>query len=66
MPHQRLLNEATHLGAEKILQLLPADIRPGLEQSVHQAVSEAVIHYAEGIETLTRQLHHLHRERNRA
>lgn len=65
MVHQRLLHEAAHLGAEKILRRLPADLRSALEQSVHQAIHEAVFHYAEGMETLSRQLHPLRQEKSR-
>jgi hypothetical protein len=65
MPHQRLLHEATQLGAARILQHLPADIRQAMEQPVHQAIHEAVFHYAEGFETLARQLRPLQKERSR-
>jgi len=65
MPYQRLLNEATHLGADKILQQLPADLRPTMEQGVHQAIREAVYHYAEGLDTISRQLNPLQRQRSR-
>ena len=65
MIYQRLLHEATHLGAEKILDRLPADLQPVLEQAVHQAVREAVLHYAEGMETLSRQLHPIQHARSR-
>jgi hypothetical protein len=65
MLHQRLLNEATYLGADKILQQLPADLRPTLEQSIHQAVHEAVLHYVEGMQIMSRQLYPLRRDRSR-
>jgi|GEM_PF-4710678 len=66
MLHHRLLNEATHLGAEEVLRRLPAELRPTLEQPVHQAIREAVFHYAEGMETLSRQIHPLQHDRSRA
>jgi len=65
MLHQPLLNEAIHLGADKILHRLPADLRPSLEESVHEAIREAVFHYAEGMDTISRQLRPLQRERSR-
>jgi hypothetical protein len=57
MLHQRLLNESAHLGTEEILRQLPADQRPALEQSIHQAVRQAVLDYAHGLATLSRQLY---------
>jgi len=65
MLHQRLLNEAAQLGADNILQQLPADLRPTLEESVHQAVREAVSHYAAGLDTISRQMNPLQRQRSR-
>jgi hypothetical protein len=65
MIYQRLLHESTQLGAEKILGKLPADLQPALEQSVHQAVREAVVHYAEGMDTLSRQLNPIQHARSR-
>jgi len=65
MLHRRLLNEATQLGADKILQRLPADLRPALEESVHNAVREAVSYYAAGMDTISRQMNPLQRQRSR-
>jgi hypothetical protein len=57
--HQRLLNEATLQGTEEILRHMPASYAPELEQAIHRAVRQAVLHYAEGMDTLHRQLHPL-------
>jgi hypothetical protein len=54
--HQRLLNEATLLGTEGLLQQLPVEYSQALEQAIHQQVRQAVLHYASGLDTLARQL----------
>ena len=54
--HQRLLNEATRHGTEEILQQMPAEHSPELEQAIRQGVRQAVLYYAEGLDTLSRQL----------
>ena len=59
MLHQRLLNEATQLGTQEILQQLPAEHTDELELALRQAVRRAVLHYALGLDTLSRQLHPL-------
>jgi hypothetical protein len=59
MPHQRLLNEATQLGTEEILQQLPTEHSDALEFAIRQAVRRAVLHYALGLDTLSQQLHPL-------
>ena len=65
MHHERLLNEAAEAGAEWLLQRLPADQRPTFEPLIYQAVRQGVLHYAEGLTTLSRQLHPLDRARSR-
>ena len=57
--HQRLLNEATLQGTEEVLRQMPAPCSPELEQAIRRAVRQAVLHYAEGMDTLHRQLHPL-------
>jgi hypothetical protein len=61
--HQRLLNEATRLGTEEILQQLPATHSPDLEQVIRQGIRQAVLHYAEGLDSLSRPLHPLSQRR---
>ncbi len=56
-PHRRLINEAAMRGADVILELLPVEYSRELELAIQQAVREAVLHYAEGMDTLDRQLH---------
>ncbi len=56
MHHERLLNQAAMLGTEAILQQLPAEHSPELEQAIRQSVRQAVLYYAEGLEALDRQL----------
>jgi hypothetical protein len=53
--HQRLLSEATLLGAEEVLRLLPSPSSPALEQAIHWAVRQSLLHYAEGLDTLERR-----------
>jgi hypothetical protein len=57
--HQRLLSEATLQGTEEILRHMPVPYTLELEQVVHRAVRQAVLYYAEGMDTLSRQLHPL-------
>jgi hypothetical protein len=54
--HQRLLNEATLHGTREILRLMPAEHSPELEQAIRQGVRQAVLYYAQALDTLTRQL----------
>ena len=54
--HQRLLNEATLLGVEEVQRLMPVENSPELEQAIREGVRQAVLHYAEGLDTLSRQL----------
>jgi hypothetical protein len=64
--HQRLLNQATMLGTAAILQQLPAEHSPELEQAIRESVRQAVLYYAAGLETLDRQLHPLTHGKARA
>jgi hypothetical protein len=64
--HQRLLNEATLHGTEMILGRMPAEDSPELEHAVRQGVRQALLYYAEGMDTLSRQLHPLQHGRVRA
>jgi hypothetical protein len=54
--HQRLLNEAVLQGSEEIVRRLPSPCPPELEEAVRRAVRGAVLHYADGLDTLDRQL----------
>jgi hypothetical protein len=54
--HQRLLNEATQLGTEEVQRRMPVEHSPELEQAIRQGVRQALLHYAEGLDTLSRQL----------
>ncbi|HTU22718.1 MAG TPA: hypothetical protein VMG10_32055 [Gemmataceae bacterium] len=53
--HKRLVNEATLHGTEVILRLMPAEYSPELEQAIRQGVRQAVLYYAGGMNTLSRQ-----------
>ena len=64
--HPRLLNEATMLGTAAVLQQLPAEYSPAVEEAVRQGVRQAVRHYARGLDTLARQLHTLDNAKGRA
>ena len=66
MHHERLLNQATMLGTEAILQQLPAEHSRELERAIRQGVRQAVLYYAEGVDTLDRQLHPLTHGRARS
>ncbi len=61
--HQRLLNEATLLATEEILGQIPAEYSPALEQAIFQAVRQGILHYAHGLDTLSRQLRPLDQSR---
>ena len=52
----RLLNESTMLGTDSILERLPTEHSPALEQAIRLGVRQAVLHYAEGLDTQSRQL----------
>jgi hypothetical protein len=54
--HQRLLNEAVLQGREEIVRRLPSPCSPELEEAVRQAVRNAVLHYADVMDTSDRQL----------
>jgi hypothetical protein len=64
--HQRLLNESTLLAVEAILQQMPAPYSPELERAIRRAVQHAVLHYAEGLDTLARQLYPLDHQSRKA
>jgi hypothetical protein len=65
--HQRLLNEAALFGTEEILRQMPAEHSPELEHAIRQGVRQAVLYYADGLDTLSRQLHPLdHSRKSRA
>jgi hypothetical protein len=38
---------------------MPAEHSPELEQAIRQGVRQGVLYYAQGLDTLTRQLHPL-------
>jgi hypothetical protein len=56
MAYERLVNEATQVAAQRLLDRLPPDQRQILKAPVHEEIRAAVLAYAEGLETLTRQL----------
>jgi hypothetical protein len=60
--HQRLLNEATTHGTEEVLRQMPIEHSPELEQAIRQAV----LYYAGGLQHLSRQFHPLEGGRHRA
>jgi len=64
--HQRLLNEATLHGTVEVLRRMPVEHSPELEQAIRQGVRLAVLYYAEGLDTLSRQRHPLERDKARA
>src|SRR5262249_10594727 len=66
MRHERLINEATQAAAERLLDQLPADQRQALEAPVHEAIREGILHYANGLATLSRQLRPLEYGRTRS
>ena len=66
VPHRRLLNESVMLGSKAILQKLPVEYSPELELEIQRAVRQAVLHYADGMDTLDRQLRPLAHARGRA
>jgi hypothetical protein len=45
---------------------MSAEYSPELEQAIRQGVRQAVLFYAEGLETLSRQLHPLDHGKSRA
>jgi hypothetical protein len=53
------------LGTEAILQQLPAEHTPELERAIHQSVRQAVLYYADGLTTSSRQLEPLRHGRAR-
>jgi hypothetical protein len=66
MLHQRLLNEATAAGTREILRQMPAERSRELEEAIRQGVRQAVLHYAAGLDTLSRQLRPLDHAKARA
>ncbi len=64
--HHRLLHEATQHGTDEVLRLMPAENSPELVQAIRQGVRQAVLHYAYGLDSLSRQLHPLERGKQRA
>jgi hypothetical protein len=56
VPHQRLLSEATQLGTEEILQENPTEYSLALEQAFRHGVRQAVLYYARGLDSMSRQL----------
>jgi hypothetical protein len=56
VPHRRLMNESVMLGTEAILGKLPVEYSLELEQAIQQGVRQAVLHYADGMDTLEKQL----------
>jgi hypothetical protein len=63
---QRLLNEATSHGTDEALRLMPAAYSPELEQAIRQGVRQAVLYYADGLDSLEQRLHPLERGKVRA
>jgi hypothetical protein len=64
--HLRLLNEATQHGTDEVLRLMPAENNPELVQAIRQGVRHAILYYAYGVDSLSRQLHPLERGKQRA
>jgi hypothetical protein len=59
--HQRLLYEATLHGTGEVLRQMPAEYSPELEHAIRQGVRLALLYYAAGVDTLSRQFHPLDR-----
>ena len=57
--HQRLLSEAVLHGTDAVLEWMPAEHSPELEQAIRQGVRQAVLYYIDGLDRLDRQLHPL-------
>jgi hypothetical protein len=57
MALQQLLHEATRHGTEEILQYMPAVYSPELEQVIRWGVRQGLLHYAEGIGSLSPSSH---------
>jgi hypothetical protein len=64
--HQRLLNEATLHGTQEVLRHMPVPYSPELEHAIRHGVRCAVLCYAHGLDTLSRQLPPLERGEARA
>jgi hypothetical protein len=64
--YHRLLNEATQHGTAEVLRLSPCEYSPELEQAIRQGISQAILYYAEGLDSSQQRLHPLERWRNRA
>ncbi len=64
--HHRLLDEATQHGTAEVLRLMPAENSPEMVQAIRQGVRQAVLYYAYGLDSLSRQLHPLERRKQRA
>jgi hypothetical protein len=58
---QRLLNEATAYGTDEVLQHMPVQYGPELEQAIRQGVRSAVLYYADGLDSLEQRLHPIER-----
>lgn len=63
---QQLVNAATIHGTDEVLRLMPAENSPALVQAIRHGVRQAVLYYADGLDTLSRQLHPLERGKLRA
>jgi hypothetical protein len=61
-----LLNEATLHGTAEVLRQMPAEYSSELEHAIRQGVRQAVLFYADGLDTLSRQLYPLERGKARA
>jgi hypothetical protein len=57
--HRCLANEATMHGTQAILQMLPAEHSPALEDAIRDGVRQAVLHYALALDRQEHQLHSL-------
>jgi hypothetical protein len=64
--HRRLLHEATQHGTAEALRQSPVEYSPELEHAIRQGVCQAVLYYAEGLDSLQRRLHPLERGKVRA
>jgi hypothetical protein len=64
--HRCLLSEATQHGTAEALRQSPAEYTPELEQAIRQGVRQAVLYYAEGLDSLQRRIHPLERGKVRA
>jgi hypothetical protein len=65
MLHQRLLNEATTYGTDEVLRRMPAPYSLELEQAIRLGVRQAVLYYADSLDSLQMRLQPLKRSKAR-